>query len=203
MSNVSLTIQFASVDEALVALAAFSQVKVKTPAVKDAPKDPPAKITFAPAAAAATETKPPRKPRADRGQPRGPYNKKDDDSNTTGAGAPAADSGEAPSGQPAAPVAAEPKEPAAPPASEPGVTQAPQSPAQPSSSEAAPVAAAAPTEYKPEELQKKLEAVFAKGAQLAIDVLARFGVTRLANLDKQRHTEFVALCDKVIAGEQP
>lgn len=188
MSNVSLTIQFASVDEALVALAAFSQVKVKTPAVL--------KETPAPAAAAA-ETKPPRKPRADRGQPRGPY-KKDDDSNATGASAPASSENggdpavvgtgvattPAPESGPtaptvAAPVAAEPK------------------------TEAPPVAAAAPTEYKPEELQKKLEAVFAKGAQLAIDVLARFGVTRLANLDKQHHVEFVALCDKVIAGEQP
>lgn len=181
MSNVSLTIQFASVDEALVALAAFSQVKVKTPAVKDAP-----------AAAAATETKPPRKPRADRGQPRGPY-KKDDDSKAPET---AAVNG-APEAPTAAPVAEEPKEPAAPQAVE---YAAPESAAP---ADASPAAAAAPTEYKPEELQKKLEAVFAKGAQLAIDVLARFGVTRLANLDKQHHAEFVALCDKVIAGEQP
>lgn len=182
MSNVSLTIQFASVDEALVALAAFSQVKVKTPA---APKE-------TPPPAAATEAKPPRKPRADRGQPRGPY-KKDDDSKAPET---AAVNG-APEAPTAAPVAEEPKEPAAPQAVE---YAAPESAAP---ADASPAAAAAPVEYKPEELQKKLEAVFAKGAQLAIDVLARFGVTRLANLDKQRHTEFVALCDKVIAGEQP
>lgn len=183
MSKVNLTIAFDSVDEALVALAAFSQVKVKTPAVL--------KETPAPAAAAA-ETKPPRKPRADRGQPRGPY-KKDDDSKAPET---AAVNG-APEAPTAAPVAEEPKEPAAPQAVE---YAAPESAAP---ADASPAAAAAPVEYKPEELQKKLEAVFAKGAQLAIDVLARFGVTRLANLDKQRHTEFVALCDKVIAGEQP
>jgi hypothetical protein len=173
MSNVSLTIQFASVDEALVALAAFSQVKVKTPA---APKETP------PPAAAAAEAKPPRKPRADRGQPRGPY-KKDDDSKAPET---AAVNG-APEAPTAAPAAEEPK------AETPSLPE--EKPAE--------QPAEKPVEYKPEELQKKLEAVFAKGAQLAIDVLARFGVTRLANLDKQHHAEFVALCDKVIAGGQP
>lgn len=196
MSKVNLTIAFDSVDEALVALAAFSQVKVKPGVAADkGGATAPAATSPAP-----QDAKPPRKPRADRGQPRGPYNK----DSKAGADATAADTGGASSGQPTAPVEGAAS------AAGGAVTDPSNAASQPATSTSTPEASAAaapgntePAEYTDQQLQDKLSAVFSKGAQLAIDTLSRFGVTRLKDLAKEHRAEFAALCDKVVAGGQP
>lgn len=163
---VQIKLTFDSLDAALVALAKM--------------QGNPAAVIASPAA--------PRKPRDDKGKPRGEYKLRDKEAKAEGASAPAvttAASTAAPSAAPSA-EASEPK----------AATPAPSSKAAPSPAPAAPAVAA--PEQKAAELA--LEELFnKKGMKAAQDTLARFGLKRLKDILPEQRADFIAACKAALA----
>ena len=176
---VQVTLTFNSYDEAIVALGKLVGAKVAAPVVKAE--------TAAPA-----EDKPAartRKPRADAGQPRGPYKARNEPAapqqgEPTSAAAPVVPTDPAPAAEAAAPQTEAPAEPPAP------ATQA-----------ANPPAASAPSE---KDAQAALEKLFNEKAkaggngaaiQAAKDLLARYGVQKVRDLPAERRVEFIKECE--------
>ena len=179
---VKLTLEFKSVDEAIVALGKLAGLKTSAaPVVPVAKADQGSKDGSTPAPAAA-EPAPQRKPRADKGQKRGAYAPRQE---TTGAGTGASTATETASNGST------------------GTTDV-----SASTTPAAPLAntvdraAAAPTTI--EDVQAALNDLYtAKGHDVSMQVLSRFGVNRAKNLLPGAYAEFVAKARAVIAGEAP
>jgi hypothetical protein len=151
--------------------------------------------------AAAEPVKSPRKPRADRGQPREPYGPRNPEANAGAASAPAG------TPAPATPATVSAASAAAPQAVAPVAASVPQtaapastSPAHQTAHTATPApAAAVPTQ---EDVQKAVEKLFnAKGYDVTHDLLSRFGVKRGKDLAETQRADFIRRAEGVIAGE--
>lgn len=119
-----------------------------------------------------------RKPRADKGQPRGPYKAGATEAKAEGAGAQGGNPDGAPVGSPAAPQVAAATAPAGGPAAP---------------------AAAVPSDA---ELQAAVERFFAaRGIDDSMALFSRFGVKRGRDLLPEQRAEYIAKVDRVIAGE--
>jgi pyruvate dehydrogenase E2 component (dihydrolipoamide acetyltransferase) len=176
--SVKITLEFKSVDEAIVALGKL------TP---EAHAKALAAATQVPAAAAAPATEAPaktRKPRADAGQPRGPY--KTTEQNAVAAGG--APTGTQPTEAPAQSTPAQaPVAPAA--------AAVPATAAQPQASTPAPESApaAAVVVPTPEQVQAAVEGLYnAKGFDICSEVLGRYGVKRGKDLLPEQRADFIA-----------
>lgn len=200
--SVKLTLEFASEEEAIVALGKLVGLKARAPKNAAAPQaatgsDPASAasgdttstaastaVPPQPAAAAATAAPRPRKPRADAGQPRGP------NARTQNA------VGEAPGGQPSMPPApAVPTEALAPAAS---VSAAPEQTVQVSPASPAPTSAAA-AHIPDEAVQKAAEKMFfAKGLEDTQALLSRFGVKRNKDLPQDQRQNFINRVNGVV-----
>ena len=78
----------------------------------------------------------------------------------------------------------------------------------PAATTASPKAEPAPTAIAYETCRDALKAVSAKfgpteGRQKAVDILGRYGIAKLPELDPGRYVEFVAHCEAVLAGGEP
>lgn len=193
--SVQLTLEFDKPEDAILALGKLIGVPAASlkPAVAAGEKG-----AESPAPAAVAPTRP-RKPRADAGQPRGPYKDKEQNVAGTGAsGAPAPGTDPGNGGQqaptltstttpvPAAPQTAAPVEPKPSDKS----AHAPESPA---------AGAAVPS---PEDVQKAVERLFtAKDFDVCEQLLSRFGVKRGRDLRPDHRADFIKRADGVIAGE--
>lgn len=154
---VKVTLEFLSVDQAIVALGKLVVAPVK--ATQPVPPQASTDKAEAPAPAATT-TK--RKGRSDKGQPRGPHGATKE---AAPGAAPAEGDKPQPSGVTPSPAAA-------------STVETPTGPAQ---------------TPKTEDVQKALEGVFNKhGAQVAMNLLARFGVKRLRDLKPEQGADFIA-----------
>lgn len=179
--SVKVTFEFENAEAAIVALGKIAGV---TPAAAPQP---------------AAEKKE-RKPRADAGQPRGPY-KKGEQAPEPNAGASAGGgTGPVAAGN-SAPVTTDPSKAAEQAANSTSTTTA--APGAAAQLAAASTTASAPVAApKPEDVQGTLEKLFAaKGFDVCEQVLSRFGVKRAKDLLPEQRAEFIAKADRVIAGE--
>lgn len=178
--------EYASVDLAIVALGKLAKVKTddKQLSLPLAPRTEPT-----PAQIAATLRSPqdkPRRPRADKGVPRGPYSKPID----TTTGGPAASEPVAKAGD-SAPVA-----PAAAPAT-PTLSQQPDA-GKPSADGGGPAAPAAAPVPSQEDVQKALEKLFeARGMNVSRAALSRLGVNRAQDLLPASRAQFIADAERL------
>ena len=163
---VKITLEYKSVDEAIVALGKLvgAPGKVAAPAATAA--------TLAAPVAPTTE-KTPRKPRADRGQPRAPYAPRQEDAKGEGASAPTGQASAA-SPAPAAPTPAASEEQAR-------ALAVDKADATPSADDAQ------------KALEKLFEAT---NIETAKGVIAEFGVPRLRDLPADKRAAFVEACQK-------
>lgn len=175
---VKVTLEFASVDQAIVALgklAATPKVEVKLPPVVVKALTPEQDATF-------TDAQRKRKGRSDKGQARGPNAATTEKSD---ANAPAQATPGSPIGGVTDPAQSASASPAA--AAAHGTTDGEKS--SPSTTPQAGNFAGSTDGPTP---QKLVEAVFNKhGAQIAMDMLSRFGVKRVRELKPEQHAEFV------------
>lgn len=189
--SVKLTLEFASEEEAIVALGKLVGLKARAP--KNPESAAPA-VNSATTASAHGETTPPaaadpvpekrtRKPRADAGQPRGP------NARTTGAPTETVQPVPAPADSvpPAAPTnTAAPVAPATIPAASPAV-----GPTAPQAGAAAPIS--------DETVQKAVEKMFtAKDYDATAALLSRFGVKRGKDLPQDQRLNFINRVDGVV-----
>lgn len=166
---VKVTLEFASVDQAIVALGklAGTAVKANIPVAAATPL-----VGLATPAPPIPATRSTRKPRADKGQSRGP------NAATTQAAVQDAISDVKAGVHLNAPVEGSA-------VIAPSVDSVRESPAPAASSDA-------PTP------QQLVEAIFNKSAQTAMDLLARFGVKRIRELLPAQHADFIAFAKKVL-----
>lgn len=209
---IQITLQFNTIDEAIVFLSKQHPVaKVRNAAAIEPiagaaiPEAQPSAAASSNSAAAPTTPAPAtnkRKPRADAGKKRGSYkNVEAPVEQVTPAGAvkPAGD-GRTVEGQQTPPPAASTPETAAPTTQE-EVTD---------KGSASASDAAAPTEKPPsapeaseKDAQDAIQKVFTQqgGPQLALDTLASFGVKRCRDLKPEQRGDFVAKCNEILAGK--
>lgn len=199
--SVKLTLEFASEEEAIVALGKLVGLKARAPKNAAAPQaatgsDPvPATsgdttstaastaVPPQPAAAAATAAPRPRKPRSDAGQPRGP--------NARTTGEPVA-SEPGVGGQ----ASAAPSQPAAPAAPTPSA--APEQTVQVSPASPAPTSAAA-VPVSDEAVQEAVAKMFAaKDYDATFALLSRFGVKRGKDLPQDQRANFISRVNGVV-----
>ena len=192
---VKLTLEFKSVDEAIVALGKLVGVKVsaapQTPGATGAEKAPENSGSAHPQAVAA-ETRT-RRPRADKGQRREPYGPR----TTTGEPV-ASESGVSGS------VSARNPQPAVPVASTKTATpqKAPAEGDKPLPSGVVPAASVATPTLA--EVQESLNKLYeAKGHDVSLAVLNRFGVNKAKNLLPDAWADFIGLARHVLDGGQP
>jgi hypothetical protein len=199
--SVKITLEFDTVEESIVALGKL--VGIKARGVKLASQDSTAAagealtVSALGGGAAAEPVKSPRKPRADRGQPREPYGPRNPEANAGAASAPAG------TPAPATPATVSAASAAAPQAVAPVAASVPQTAAPAQASTPAPEktapAAAVPTQ---EDVQKAVEKLFnAKGYDVTHDLLSRFGVKRGKDLAETQRADFIRRVDGVLAGE--
>lgn len=191
--SIKVTFEFPGVEEAIIALGKLSGLgkarraanqTTGAPAVA-APAQPP-QVSVAPPSTppAAPVTGTPRKPRADKGKPRGPYNKTD-------SAAPDADctSREVPTA-PAAPVAAEPTPPA--PAAEATIAAPVSVPEGAAGSPQGPVTGAAPVPTVEEAVKAGEALLAAKGLEAVRALIQTYGVARISAIPAEKRAEFIA-----------
>lgn len=208
---IQITLQFNTIDEAIVFLSKQHPVaKVRnaaaiepivgasasTSASAASATTPPVASTAGPEAPA-TSTTNKRKPRADAGKPRGPRGATNAATGAESGGSPEALAGQATTLKDETPVAAP-------------QTAAPTAPAEADNAQpsgVAPSDAAAPTEKPPsapeaseKDAQDAIQKVFTQqgGPQLALDTLAAFGVKRCRDLKPEQRGDFVAKCTKLL-----
>lgn len=190
--SIKVTFEFPGVEEAIIALGKLSGLGKARRAANQTTGAPagaapahPAQVSVAPPSTppAAPVTGTPRKPRADKGKPRGPYNKTDSaapDADCTSREVPAA---------PAAPVAAEPTPPA--PAEAP--IAAPVSSAEADAgSPQGPVTGAAPVPTVEEAVKAGEALLAAKGLEAVRALIQTYGVARISAIPAEKRAEFIA-----------
>jgi hypothetical protein len=188
---VKVTLEFASVDAAIVALGKLVGTKVTAVEPQEKKLGPPTSVEEHVARVEARKAE--RKQRADKGQPRAPYKPRNQEAaagqaSPAGATGGVTDAGKA-GEQPAAPTSTVP-----PVATAPTQTAAPAQTVTPAQS-AAPAAAATA-----EEVQTVVAGVFERhGYDVASQLLQRFGVSRGRDLKPEQYADFVAMGRKVLA----
>ena len=180
---VKLTLEFKSVDEAIVALGKLVGVKVSAAPQAMTP------VPESTAAAAEPRTRT-RRPRADKGQRREPYGPRAPEAKGEGSASDAPKVSE-PAAQPVnpSPVASVPQ------------TAVPERTAVMPEPKAQTPAAATPTLAEVQEALNKLYE--AKGHDVSLAVLNRFGVNKAKNLLPDAWADFIGLAEHVLDGGQP
>lgn len=189
--TVKITLEFPSVEEAIVALGKMSalgkarraanqtigaQAVAAPVATAKASEAPPSSPPAAPVTPVVTGT--PRKPRADKGKPRGPYKP---DTNAEGAGA-QSENAASPAAPAAAPSAEVSEQNAVPVSAPEGAAGSPQGP----------VTGAAPVPSTDEAIKAGEDMLAAKGLEAVRALITSYGVARISAIPADKRAEFIA-----------